>query len=165
MCKKFQKIWPHGLWDYSVWSGKESFFTLCLAIAFGANFLYYATLSFCIISMHIILGTCVPNLRDRGWVEHTQMHLVLKKGTKKFHYTSNSWGILSEFTFSLIQNSGSNFREKMEKKMKFLSYLKNGRFHVPKYTRPWPVPDCRVAWSTPTKGWWPVVGAQSKASD
>jgi hypothetical protein len=27
-------------------------------------------------------------------VEHTQMHLALKKGTKNFHYTSNSCGIL-----------------------------------------------------------------------
>jgi hypothetical protein len=24
-----------------------------------------------------MLGTCVPNLRGRGLVEHTQMHLVL----------------------------------------------------------------------------------------
>jgi hypothetical protein len=31
----------------------------------GANFLNYATLSFCIIVMHIMLGTCVPNLRGR----------------------------------------------------------------------------------------------------
>jgi hypothetical protein len=33
--------------------------------AFGAKFLNYATLSFCIIVMHIMLGTCVPNLRGR----------------------------------------------------------------------------------------------------
>jgi hypothetical protein len=26
-----------------------------------------------------MLGTCVPNLRGRGWVEHAQMHLALKK--------------------------------------------------------------------------------------
>jgi hypothetical protein len=32
---------------------------------FGAKFLNYATLGFCTISMHIILGTCVPNLRIR----------------------------------------------------------------------------------------------------
>jgi hypothetical protein len=31
----------------------------------GANFLNYATLSFCTIVMHIMLGTCVPNLRGR----------------------------------------------------------------------------------------------------
>jgi hypothetical protein len=33
-------------------------------------------------------------------VEHTQMHPALKKGTKKFHHTSNSCGIFSDFTFS-----------------------------------------------------------------
>jgi hypothetical protein len=33
---------------------------------FGAKILNHATLSFCIISIHIMLGTCVPNLRDRG---------------------------------------------------------------------------------------------------
>jgi hypothetical protein len=32
-------------------------------------------------------------------VEHTQMHLVLKKGTKNFHYTSNSYGSLFNFLF------------------------------------------------------------------
>jgi hypothetical protein len=31
----------------------------------GANILNYATLSFCTILMHIMLGTCVPNLRGR----------------------------------------------------------------------------------------------------
>jgi hypothetical protein len=57
--------------------------------------------------MHIMFGSCVPNLRSRGWVEHTQMHLALKKGTKKFHYTSNSWGIFSEFAFILDINWNS----------------------------------------------------------
>jgi hypothetical protein len=33
---------------------------------FGAKFLNYTTLSFCTISMHIILDTCIPNLRGRG---------------------------------------------------------------------------------------------------
>jgi hypothetical protein len=31
----------------------------------GAKFLNYATLSFCTIVMHIMLGTCAPNLRGR----------------------------------------------------------------------------------------------------
>jgi hypothetical protein len=31
----------------------------------GANCLNYATLSFCTIVMHIMLGTCVQNLRGR----------------------------------------------------------------------------------------------------
>jgi hypothetical protein len=54
-------------------------------------------------------GTCVPNLRGRGWVEHTQMHLVEKKGTKNFHYTSNSLGISSEFTFSWNKNLNGGY--------------------------------------------------------
>jgi hypothetical protein len=48
--------------------------------------------------MHIMLSTCAPNLRSSGWVEHTQMHPALKKDTNFFYYTSNSWGIFSEFT-------------------------------------------------------------------
>ena len=47
-----------------------------------------------------MLSTCVPNLRGRGWVEHIQMHLALKKGIKIFHYTSNSGEIFSKFIFS-----------------------------------------------------------------
>jgi hypothetical protein len=31
----------------------------------GANFSNYAILGFCTIIMHIMLGTCVPNLRGR----------------------------------------------------------------------------------------------------
>jgi hypothetical protein len=31
----------------------------------GAKFLNYTTLSFCTTVMHIMLGTCVPNLRGR----------------------------------------------------------------------------------------------------
>jgi hypothetical protein len=77
--------------------------------AFGAKYLNYATLSFCTISMHIMLGTRVPNLRDREWVEHTQMHLALKKGTKIFYYTSNSWGIFSEFTILVDKNPNSGY--------------------------------------------------------
>jgi hypothetical protein len=59
--------------------------------------------------MHIMLGTCMPNLRGREWVEHTQMHLVLKKGTKIFHYTSNSWGISSDITLSLDKNPNGGY--------------------------------------------------------
>ena len=33
--------------------------------ASGAKFLNYEILSFCTIVMHIILGICVPNLKDR----------------------------------------------------------------------------------------------------
>jgi hypothetical protein len=32
--------------------------------------------------MHIMLGSCIPNLRGTEWVEHTQMHLSLRKDTK-----------------------------------------------------------------------------------
>jgi hypothetical protein len=34
--------------------------------AFGAKFLNYTFLRFCTISMHIMLGTWVPNLRGRN---------------------------------------------------------------------------------------------------
>jgi hypothetical protein len=33
-------------------------------------------------------------------VEHTQIHLALKKGTKNFHNTSKSFGIFSDLNFS-----------------------------------------------------------------
>jgi hypothetical protein len=56
-----------------------------------------------------MLDTCVPNLRGISWVEHTQMHLVLKKGTKKFYYTSNSWGISSNFNISWNKNSNDGY--------------------------------------------------------
>jgi hypothetical protein len=39
--------------------GQQSF-------AFGAKVLNYTNLSFCTISMHIMLSTCVPNLRGEG---------------------------------------------------------------------------------------------------
>jgi hypothetical protein len=42
-------------------------------------------------------------------VEHTQMHLTLKKGTNIFHYTSNSCGIFSEFIFSFNKNPNSGY--------------------------------------------------------
>jgi hypothetical protein len=32
-----------------------------------------------------------------------------KEGYKKFHYTSNSWGIFSEFTFALDRNSNGGY--------------------------------------------------------
>jgi hypothetical protein len=124
---------------------KEKFFLPCAQqgqqslIGFCANFLNYATLSFCTISMHIMVGTCVPNLRGRGWVEHTQMHPVLKKGTNFFHYTSNFWGIFSEFTFlwnkiptvdMKVQVYYKFSKNKIWKKMKSPSSMRNGIFHL-----------------------------------
>ena len=41
------------------WQGQQT------STARGAKFLNYATLSFCTIVMHIMLGTCMPNLRGR----------------------------------------------------------------------------------------------------
>jgi hypothetical protein len=46
-----------------------------------------------------MLGTCVPNLRGRCSVEHTQMHPALRRGTKNFHYTSKTYGIFSDLNF------------------------------------------------------------------
>jgi hypothetical protein len=45
-----------------------------------------------------MLGTYVPNLRGRGWMEHTQMHLALKKGTKN----PITLAILEEFLVNSI---------------------------------------------------------------
>jgi hypothetical protein len=118
----------HGLWHYNVWSGKKFFFTHARQgqqslTAFCAKCLNYANLGFCTISMHVMLGSCVPNLRGRGWVEHTQMHLKLKKGTKN----SIILAILEEFLVnSLFQKTRipmadikvlvySNFSKKIEK--------------------------------------------------
>ena len=56
-----------------------------------------------------MLGTRGPNPRGRWWVEHIQIHLAMKKGTKNFHYTSNSWGISSDFTFSWNKNSNGGY--------------------------------------------------------
>jgi hypothetical protein len=38
-------------------------------------------------------------------VEHTQMYLALKKGTKNFHYTSNS----CKFTLSVDKNPNGEY--------------------------------------------------------
>jgi hypothetical protein len=56
-----------------------------------------------------MLGTCVQNLKGRWWVKHTQMHPALKKGTKHFHYTSNSCGIFSDFIFSWNKNPDGGY--------------------------------------------------------
>jgi hypothetical protein len=105
MCKKFQKSWPHKLWDYNIWSGKKSFFPLYPTWTIDFDRLWYKKIQ---LRNSGVLHHCnahhirylLPNLRSRWWVEHTQVHLILKKGTKKFHNTSNSYGIFGEFTFS-----------------------------------------------------------------
>jgi hypothetical protein len=112
--QKVSKNWLHRLWDYNVWSGKKSFFCLCPVgttdlTARGAKFFNYAILEFCTIVMQIMLGTCVPNLRGRWWVEHTQMHPVLKKGTKKFHYISNSCGTFCDLNFTWNKNPNGRY--------------------------------------------------------
>jgi hypothetical protein len=78
-------------------------------IDFCAKLLNQTTFSFCTISMHIMLDSCVSNLRCWGWMEHTQMYLALNKGTKHFHYTSNFWGIFSEFAILLDKNSNGGY--------------------------------------------------------
>jgi hypothetical protein len=40
-------------------------------------------------------------------MEHTQMHLALKKGIKNFHYTR---GIFSKFNFSLDKNHNGGYK-------------------------------------------------------
>jgi hypothetical protein len=34
----------------------------------------------------------------------------IEEGYKKIHYTSNSWGIFSEFTFSLDKNPNNGYK-------------------------------------------------------
>jgi hypothetical protein len=66
------------------------------------------------------------------------MHPALKKGTKKFHYTSNSCGIfvIAFFhetkipTMDMKVQVYSKFSKK--KKIKSPSSMENGRFHPPK---------------------------------
>jgi hypothetical protein len=56
-----------------------------------------------------MLGGCLPNLKDREIVQHTQMYLVIKKGTNFFQCTSNFWGSFSEFTISLNKNPNNGY--------------------------------------------------------
>jgi hypothetical protein len=79
------------MWGYNVWSGKKSFLSFCLAgtTEFDRPLCKNFELHNFGILHHV----------NAHHVEHTQMHLVLKKGTKNFHYTSNSWGIFSVFSF------------------------------------------------------------------
>jgi hypothetical protein len=77
--KKFKKVY-HTDCEIITFEVERKVFFTCprqgqhTLTARGAKFLNYATLSFCTIVMHIMLGTCVPNLRGRWWMEHTQMH-------------------------------------------------------------------------------------------
>jgi hypothetical protein len=92
--------------------------------------------------MHIKLGTCVPNLRGRWWVEHTRMHPALKRGTNNFYYTSKTCGIFSDLNFPWNKNPNgrhmevqvySKFRKnKISKKVKSPNSMRNGRFDTSK---------------------------------
>jgi hypothetical protein len=104
MCKKFATVdrTDCEIITFEVW--QKILFPLCIArqqtlTARGAKNFNYAILGFCTIVMHIILGTCVPNLRGRWWVEHTHMDPALKKGLKNLHYTSNYFATFCDFTF------------------------------------------------------------------
>jgi hypothetical protein len=44
-------------------------------------------------------------------VEPTQMHPAVMKGTKNFHYTSNSCGTFSDLNFSSNKNSNSRYED------------------------------------------------------
>jgi hypothetical protein len=67
---------------------------------------------------------------------------ALKKGTKKFHYTSNSCGFFCDFTFfhetkisrvDVKVQVYSNFsKNKIWKKIKYPSSMRNGRCNTPK---------------------------------
>jgi hypothetical protein len=67
------------------------------------------------------------------------MHPALWKGTRKFHYTSNSYGIFCDLNFSSNKNSNgrydySKFRKnKIWKKVKSPISMWNGKFKTSKY--------------------------------
>jgi hypothetical protein len=70
------------------------------------------------------------------------MHPALKKGTKNFHYTSNSCGIFCDFTFSPtkipmedmeVQVYSKFSKNKIWKKIKSPTSMRNGRFNTSKY--------------------------------
>jgi hypothetical protein len=73
-------------------------------------------------------------------VEHTPMHPTLKKGTKNFHYTSNFCGFLLLLLFQetkiptdmKVQVSFNFRKNKIWKKIKSPSSMKNGRFNTSK---------------------------------
>jgi hypothetical protein len=70
MCKKFKKV-DRTDCEIITFEVERKVFFACARqgqqtlTARGAKFLNYATLSFCTIIIHIMLGTCVPNLRSR----------------------------------------------------------------------------------------------------
>jgi hypothetical protein len=70
MCKNFKKVDCTDCEIITFEVERKVFFACALQgqqtlTARGANFLNYGTLCFCTIVMHIMLGTCVPNLRGR----------------------------------------------------------------------------------------------------
>jgi hypothetical protein len=71
MCKKFQKNVDRTYCEIITFEVERNFFFHCARqgqqtlTARGAKFFNYAILGFCTVVMHIMLGTCVPNLRGR----------------------------------------------------------------------------------------------------
>jgi hypothetical protein len=143
MWKKFQKSWPHRLWDYNIWSSNKSFFPLCPAGTADFDCPWCKFFELCNFEllhhfMHIMLGTCVPNLRGRWWLECT-LHW------RRVQKISITLAILVEFfvialfhqTKILIVDMKvqvySKFRKnKIWKKIKSPTSMRNGRFNTSK---------------------------------
>jgi hypothetical protein len=106
--QKFQKSQPHRLWDYNIWSRKISFFPLCPAGTAEFDHLWCKYLELhnfeVLYHFNVILGTGIPNLRGRGTYPNAP---CIEEGYKSFYYTSNSWGIFSEYIFSWDKNSNN----------------------------------------------------------
>jgi hypothetical protein len=51
--------WKENIFFPYAWQGQQTLTAICAKIS------NYVTLSFCTISMHIMLGTCVPNFKGR----------------------------------------------------------------------------------------------------
>jgi hypothetical protein len=132
MWQKFQKNCLHGLWDNNVWSRKKSFFSLSLVGTIDSDRLWckkfqLCNLGFCTIVMHIMLGTCIPNLRGRWWVEHTQIHPTL---TKNFHYSSNFCGILVILLFHKTKISTVDMKVQVSSNISKKNLKKNEIFKL-----------------------------------
>jgi hypothetical protein len=74
-------------------------------------------------------------------VEHTQMHLALKKGTKNFHYSSNSCGIFGNFTFALDKFPNANMKVLVYSKFSKKKLEKN---EISKLHKEWKISPSQV---------------------
>jgi hypothetical protein len=92
--------------------------------------------------MHIKLGTCVPNLRGRWWVEHTQMHPARGRVQKisitlaklvEFLVISIFHETKIRMVDMKVQVYSKFWKTKLWKKVKSPNSMRNGRFDTSKW--------------------------------